>query len=78
MKNKRGTAMRETYIGIHAGYSDIHIQCGQAENEGEAFEGMERNDTNLIILTQKQFEQLKSLDIKSLAKTGKMVCLEGE
>jgi hypothetical protein len=65
----------QIYIGLHAGYGDLHIQCVRAHSGEEAFDIMERNDTNLIVMSQKQFDVIKSLDYKELAKKGKMVLI---
>ena len=57
----RNKKKRCNYIGLHCGSDGrVFVECINASNRTEAFRLMERNDTNLSVITFKEFDVLYS------------------
>lgn len=49
------------FAGIHISYDGIYVEVGDYEDYDEAYEDMERNDSDLIVLTREELSKICKL-----------------
>lgn len=49
------------FAGIHIFYDGIYVEVGDYEDYDEAYEIMERNDSDLIVLTREELSKICKL-----------------